>query len=128
MAKKYTRKEEKPLSDYLWERKDYYQKKFGKALDAVYNSKNFELIGSFEKLVLQLTTNAVKGKLESTVEATENETAKKTVDKRPRLTLYKYTKLRDSGFSNEEIKQKYKLDKPQQNSGFWRCYSKKKKK
>jgi len=45
-------------------------------------------------------------------------------DKRKRLTFYQYSKSRDRGMSNEEIKKKFRMNTPYQICGFARHYVK----
>lgn len=52
---------------------------------------------------------------------------KKQKDNRPRLTQYQYRRARDEGFSNEQIKERFRLDSAYQIGGYGRQYAKIKK-
>ncbi|MAH03784.1 hypothetical protein CMI39_03295 [Candidatus Pacearchaeota archaeon] len=126
MAKKYTKTEEKPLSEVIGNRKNYYQTKIAEAFETVYKSKDFEYIGQFEKIVSKLTARALKGNLEGIIKESKRGRPRKIkeIDKRPRLTSYQYAKSRDEGMTNEEIKNKFRMDSPYHLSGFSRKYNK----
>lgn len=131
--------EEKPLSEILNERKEYYTGKVAQALmtytekiaqifDKVYKSRNLDYINKFEQAILTLTKKVINSGLESIVTETEKKPVKKEIiprektDKRPRLTLYQYTKAREEGMTNEQIKEKFRMDSNYQIGGYARQY------
>jgi polyribonucleotide nucleotidyltransferase len=129
MAKK-TRKnrkfEERPLSELVESRKNFYQSKMEKAFEMVYKSENFDYIEQFEQYITEISDQAIAGKLEGLLDKT-TEAQKKTirsriVDNRPRLNLYQYSKARDEGMTNEEIKKKFRMDSPYSIGGFSKHY------
>lgn len=130
---KYIRTEEKPLSELIGSRKAHYLKKVEKAFDAVYNSARFGYIEQFEKIVSELSEKAVQGRLEGIVVEQEEKSIERKlkekpirkVDKRQRLTSYQYAKSRDAGLTNEQIKEKFRIDSYRQLGGFVRQYNRK---
>ena len=67
MIKKYTKTEEKPLSEIIRNRKNYYQTKISEAFNIVYESRDFKYIGQFEKIVSTLNKRVIKGNLEGLI-------------------------------------------------------------
>jgi len=72
--------------------------------------------------VITLLSRPTTGKLEETAETSYEP----NVDRRPRLTRYRFRKARDRGMTNEGIKAKYRMDSPQQISGFTMQWNKSK--
>ncbi|MAG45596.1 MAG: hypothetical protein CMH63_02370 [Nanoarchaeota archaeon] len=119
MAKR-KRTEEKPLSEIIEGRRNYYKAQMTKAFEAVYASGDFGHIERFEQVVLRISEGAVSGKLEGLV---SQQKRKPKGDRRPRLTAHQYNKSRDEGMSNEEIKAKFRIDPSYQLGGFARQYN-----
>jgi|TARA_B100001971_G_scaffold144685_1_gene133847 uncharacterized protein YnzC (UPF0291/DUF896 family) len=126
MIKKYTKTEEKPLSEIIRNRKNYYQTKISEAFNIVYESRDFKYIGQFEKIVSTLNKRVIKGNLEGLIKESKRGRPRKIkeVDKRPRLTSYQFAKAKAEGMTNEEIKKKFRMNSAYQLSGFSRQYNK----
>ena len=120
MIKKYTKTEEKPLSEIIRNRKNYYQTKISEAFNIVYESRDFKYIGQFEKIVSTLNKRVIKGNLEGLIKESKRGRPRKIkeVDKRPRLTSYQFAKAKAEGMTNEEIKKKFKMESARQLGGF----------
>lgn len=117
----YNKKEEKPLSQLMAERKEYYQTKMQKVFDNVYGSGNFQYIEQFEKTVLSLSDgDSSRGKLEKIVSASN---IKNDKEEKKRLTFSLYKNCRNSGMANGEIKDTYKLESNYQLIGFGKRYA-----
>jgi len=127
--RKYARNVEKPLSQIMSERRDYYLGIITEAVDAVYNNGNFERIEKFEKSISILFARSTRGKV-NLEEIVKEETlikipvgSKTRVAKGTRLTYYQFAKARDEGMTNAEIKETFRLDTPYQLIGLGMRYS-----
>lgn len=122
--------EEKPLTEVIKEvmrnRRDHYLTKIEETFRAIYRSGDCVYIERFEKLVSELSKLAKDGNLEGVVlksiEESKKEEGKKftkgKIKRKPKLTQYQYARAKEKGMTNEEIKEKYRLDHPRQLSGF----------
>ena len=135
---KYTRMEERPLSDIIEHRKNHYIEKVKKAFDTVYKSGNFAYISQFEDMFSKLSEEAIQGNLEKILIAPYNplmgisietkvpKRRTRKIDIKPRLTSYQYGKARDKGMTNEKIREKFRMNSPHQICGFARQYTRRK--
>ncbi|MEK6842824.1 MAG: hypothetical protein AABX84_03325 [Nanoarchaeota archaeon] len=118
---------EQPLSEIIAKRRDYYAELINESLQIVYDSGNFDYIEKIEKVIQELNDGVKKGSLENLawkLRTVVNGTKK---DKRPILIYERYVSARDSGMSNEQIKEKYRLESHRQMSAFGSHYARSKK-
>ncbi len=123
----YKRPQEKPLSEIIEERKNYYMNKLKASLDMVYKSGDLDYIGKFEQALLRL---ADTGKLEKILKEDTNKDVEepiKRIKRKPILTIYQYSKSRDEGMTNQQIKEKFSMKSPYVIGGFARQYLARKK-
>ncbi len=110
-----------PLSEILRKRRNFYVRKFREMLDEVYKSEDLKYIKRVEE-------GLSEGKLEELISRKEPVMALPAPPKKPLLTLELYTKERDDGILESEIRQKYRQNKPHSISGYRMQYAIAKKK
>ena len=120
------------LRKILKDRQENYSNRLLETANRVYATGNLHYIASFENVVeiLSSAKNAktLEGIISAIVPRQKKKIAAEYTSKRKRLTFYQYSKSRDRGMTNEQIKKTFRMDTPYQICGFARHYVKDSKK